>query len=118
MSWRTKLNKTISIFGKDVEEEVMEILIVKMKAGFSPSAVYSRMELGAIENVLYITERNILRMREESIFFRICWEELLGCYDTIKPYMSYIPKPVRGKCEDDPITLESSSEDFEFKISQ
>ena len=114
MSWRTKLNRTISIFDKDVEEEVMEILIVKMKAGFSPSAVYSRMELGAIENVLYITERNILRMREESIFFTICWEELLGCYDTVKPYMNYIPEPVRGQLYSI-ITLESDEEDFELE---
>ena len=114
MSWRTKLNRTISIFDKDVEEEVMEILIVKMKAGFSPSVVYSRMEIGALENVLYITERNILRMREESIFFTICWEELLGCYDTVKPYMNYIPEPVRGQLYSI-ITLESTEEDFELE---
>ena len=114
MSWRTKLNRTISIFDKDVEEEVMEILILKMKAGFSPSVVYSRMEIGALENVLYITERNILRMREESIFFTICWEELLGCYDTVKPYMNYIPEPVRGQLYSI-ITLESDEEDFELE---
>ena len=86
------MNKTVSIFNINVEEEVMKIMIVKMKASFSPSAVYSRMKIGALDYVLEITERNILRMREKSIFFRICWEELLGCYDTVKPYMDYTPE--------------------------
>ena len=83
--WITKLTKTVSIFNINVEEEVMKIMIVKMKASFSPSAVYSRMKIGELDHTLEITERNILRIRKESVFFRICWE-LLGCYDTVKPY--------------------------------
>ena len=27
-----------------------------------------------------------------DLFFRIRWEELLGCYDTVKPYMDYTPE--------------------------
>ena len=95
---------------------MFERLILKMKAGFSPSVVYSRMKIGALDYVLEITERNILRMREKSIFFRICWEELLGCYDTVKPYMDYTPEPVRGGCEDDPITLDSEMENELVKV--
>ena len=82
----------MSILDLNVEEEVMKIMIVKMKASFSPSAVYSRMKIGALDHTLEITERNILRIRKESVFFRICWEELLGCYDTVKPYMDYTPE--------------------------
>ena len=91
----------------------MKIMIVKMKASFSPSAVYSRMKIGALDHTLEITERNILRIRKESVFFRICWEELLGCYDTVKPYMDYAPEPMKGKCEIELITLASSSDEYE-----
>ena len=81
-----------------------------MKAGLSPSAVYSRMKIGACGNVLEITERNILWMRKNSIFLKICWSSLLGCYDTVKPYMDYTPEPAKGECEDDPINLDSEME--------
>ena len=90
----------------------MKIMIVKMKASFSPSAVYSRMKIGELDHTLEITERNILRIRKESVFFRICWE-LLGCYDTVKPYMNYAPEPMKGKCEIELITLASSSDEYE-----
>lgn len=107
------MNKTISIFGWDVEEQVMETLVFKMKTSCTPSDLYKRMYIGFGEHILEITERSILRMRENSIFFRICWEELQGCYGTVKPYMNYTPEPMKGKCENDPITLASSSDEYE-----
>ena len=103
----------MSILDLNVEEEVMKVMIYKMKASFSPSAVFSRMKIGALDHTLEITERNILRIRKESVFFRICWEELLGCYDTVKPYMDYAPEPMKGKCEIELITLASSSDEYE-----
>ena len=103
----------MSILDLNVEEEVMKVMIYKMKASFSPSAVFSRMKIGALDHKLEITERNILRIRKESVFFRICWEELLGCYDTVKPYMDYAPEPMKGKCEIELITLASSSDEYE-----
>ena len=104
------MNKTISIFGWDVEEQVMKTLIYTMKTSCTPPVLYNRMYIGAGPNTLEITERNILRMRENSIFFRICWEELQGCYETVKPYLNYTPEPAKGECEDNPITLDSEAE--------
>ena len=107
------MNKTISIFGWDVEEQVMTTLIFRMKTSCTPSDLHKRMCIGFGDSMLEITERSILRMRENSIFFRICWEELQGCYDSVKPYANYTPEPMKGKCENDPITLVSSSDEYE-----
>ena len=107
------MNKTISIFGWDVEERVMETLVFRMKTSCTPSDLHKRMCIGFGDSMLEITERSILRMRENSIFFRICWEELQGCYDSVKPYANYTPEPMKGKCENDPITLASSSDEYE-----
>ena len=107
------MNKTISIFGWDVEEQVMTTLIFRMKTSCTPSDLHKRMCIGFGDSMLEITERSILRMRENSIFFRICWEELQGCYETVKPYLNYTPEPMKGKCENDPITLASSSDEYE-----
>ena len=107
------MNKTISIFGWDVEEQVMTTLIFRMKTSCTPSDLHKRMCIGFGDSMLEITERSILRMRENSIFFRICWEELQGCYDSVKPYANYTPEPMKGKCENDPITLASSSDEYE-----
>ena len=107
------MNKTISIFGWDVEEQVMKTLVYKMKTSCTPPDLHKRMYIGFGDSLLEITERNILRMRENSIFFRICWEELQGCYESVKPYMDYTPEPMKGKCENDPITLASSSDEYE-----
>ena len=107
------MNKTISIFGWDVEEQVMTTLIFRMKTSCTSSDLHKRMCIGFGDSMLEITERSILRMRENSIFFRICWEELQGCYDSVKPYANYTPEPMKGKCENDPITLASSSDEYE-----
>ena len=107
------MNKTISIFGWDVEEQVMETLIFTMKTSCTPSDLHKGMYIGFGEHLLEITERNILRMRENSIFFRICWEELQGSYESVKPYMNYTPEPTKGKCEIELITLASSSDEYE-----
>ena len=90
------MNKTISIFGWDVEEKVMETLIYKMKTSCTPPVLHERMYIGAGANILEITERNILRMRENSIFFRICWEELQGT--------SQINMPLKSICEQNSIS--------------
>ena len=89
----------MSIFDINVEEQVMETLIFTMKTSCTPSELHKGMHIGFGEHILEITERNILRMRENSIFFRICWEELQGCYESVKPYMNYTPEPMKGKCE-------------------
>lgn len=65
------------------------------------------MKIGEMDNVLYITERSILRMRDDSALFRVCWGQLLGCYNNLKHYMDYVPELVRGKSEDNPIILEA-----------
>ena len=107
------MNKTISIFDWDVEEQVFKTLIYKMKTSCTPPDLHKMMYIGECKNTLEITERNILRMRENSIFFRICWEELQGCYESVKPYMNYTPEPIKGKCEIELITLASSSDEYE-----
>ena len=103
----------MSIFDINVEEQVMETLIFTMKTSCTPSELHKGMHIGFGEHLLEITERNILRMRENSIFFRICWEELQGCYESVKPYMNYTPEPIKGKCEIELITLASSSDEYE-----
>ena len=103
----------MSIFDINVEEQVMETLIFKMKTGCTPSELHKGMHIGFGKHLLEITERNILRMRENSIFFRICWEELQGCYESVKPYMNYTPEPMKGKCEIELITLASGSDEYE-----
>ena len=103
----------MSIFDINVEEQVMETLIFTMKTSCTPSELHKGMHIGFGEHLLEITERNILRMRENSIFFRICWEELQGCYESVKPYMNYTPEPMKGKCEIELITLASSSDEYE-----
>ena len=103
----------MSIFDINVEEQVMETLIFTMKTSCTPSELHKGMHIGFGEHLLEITERNILRMRENSIFFRICWEELQGCYESVKPYMNYTPEPIKGKYEIELITLASSSDEYE-----
>ena len=46
-------------------------------------------------------------MRDNSALFRVCWGQLLGCYDNLNHYMDYTPELVRGNFEDNPIILEA-----------
>ena len=72
----------MSIFNINVEEEVMKIMIVKMKASFSPSAVYSRMKIGALDHTLEITERNKIELH---------WgQNPLTCFLLLLLYHSYL----------------------------
>ena len=99
------MNKTISIFGWDVEEQVMTTLIFRMKTSCTPSDLHKRMCIGFGDSMLEITEL-LSRLTVSWIVLLDCrfyWPHLsrerpqssgtpLGATTTLKYWSAHTPQ--------------------------
>ena len=92
--WKAKVNLTLHFLGLDIEQEMMTRFIFMMKMGIDPDQLFEQVVIGQDFSdsggkncSIVMTKRCILKMREESLFIKICFQELRQCYDTVEEYM-------------------------------
>ena len=88
------MNSTLRFLGLDIEQEMMSRFIFMMKMELEPDQLFEQVVIGQDFSdsggkncSIVMTKRCILKMREESVFIKICFQELRQCYDTVEEYM-------------------------------
>ena len=88
------MNSTLHFLGLDIEQEMMSRFIFMMKMELEPDQLFEQVVIGQDFSdsggkncSIVMTKRCILKMREESVFIKICFQELRQCYDTVEEYM-------------------------------
>ena len=88
------MNSTLEFLGLDIENEMMSRFIFMMKMELEPDQLFERVEIGQDFSdsggkncAVVMTKRCISKMREKSVFIKICFQELRQCYDTVEEYM-------------------------------
>ena len=78
----------------DIEQEIMSRFIFMMKMEHEPDKSFEQVEIGQDFSdsggkncAVVMTKRCISKMREKSVFIKICFQELRQCYDTVEKYM-------------------------------